>query len=119
MKNVFLLCSFILLSFTASGQPPQRQQMPPEERAKAYTEWMQKNLKLSPDQTVRINPINQRYAIMLEKVKTSDDSNIRKLKKIKSIQKQREAEFTSVLTKEQMDMYIQKEQELISSLRKQ
>jgi len=118
MKNVFLLCTFILLSFTIAGQQTQRQQLTPGERAKAYTEWMQKNLKLSPDQTIRINPINQRYASMLEEVKTSNDGKLKKLKQVKSIQKKREAEFSSILTKEQMELYLQKEKELISSLKK-
>lgn len=118
MKNLLLLCTFILLSFSIAGQQTQRQQLTPAERAKVYTEWMQKNLKLSPDQTVRINPVNQRYASMLEEVKTSNDGKLKKLKKVKSIQQQRETEFSSILTKEQMDMYRQKEKELISSLKK-
>ncbi|GAT63361.1 hypothetical protein [Paludibacter jiangxiensis] len=118
MKNLLLLCTFILVSFAIAGQQTQRQQLTPGERAKAYTEWMQKTLQLSPDQTVRINPINQRYASMLEEAKTSDDGKIQKLKKIKNIQKQRDAEFSSILTKEQMDLYLQKEKEFISSLRK-
>lgn len=118
MKNVFLLCTFILLSFTIAGQQAQKQQLTPAERAKAYTEWMQKNLKLSADQTDHISPINQRYATMLEEVKTSNNGKIQKFKKIKSIQKQRDAEFSSILTKEQMNLYLQKEKELISSLKK-
>ena len=116
-KKVLLICCVIIVCITALGQNGKFKNMTPQKRAKTYTELMRTYLKLSKDQTFKIEAINLKSANEMEKLKSDDISKMNKWNKAMKIQKQRETLFKSVLSKEQLDTYFKKKKEMIQQLK--
>jgi hypothetical protein len=85
----------------------------PELRASQTDDVMQKGLQLTPEQTPLIKEINLRYAWRVEnevvKIKMSDWS---RYNKISSIQKAKDKELKSILSKKQLEKYKKKRDEV-------
>lgn len=60
MKKLIVFAAMSLLSLLAQAQEEQRKS--PEERAKAHTERMTKQLDLNPDQVAQVEAMNLRFA---------------------------------------------------------
>ncbi|MHB9141626.1 MAG: hypothetical protein ACYC25_07120 [Paludibacter sp.] len=117
-KNILIIGCVIFASLTAFAQNGKFKNMTPKERAGAYTELMQADLKLSPNQLTKVAAINLKSANEMEKLKSDSIGKMDKWNKALDIQKQRETVFKSILTKEQMDLYFEKKNEMIMQLQK-
>jgi DNA-directed RNA polymerase subunit F len=85
----------------------------PEIRAQQADDMMQKGLQLTPQQIPLLKEINLRYAWRVEnevvKIKMSDWS---RYNKISSIQKEKDKELKSILSKKQLEKYKKKQDEV-------
>jgi periplasmic protein CpxP/Spy len=72
----------------------------PDERAQHRTEWMTKELGLSPEQIAKVNPINITYARAISEVKDMKDVEAKKTRS-KALRDKRDADLKAVLTPEQ------------------
>lgn len=64
MKKPIIIATLLLLAVASSGQDKVRQT--PEERAKAHTERMTKQLELTAEQAAQVEAVNLRFAKELE-----------------------------------------------------
>ncbi len=85
----------------------------PEERAKFQTEWMSRKLDLNETQLSQVEAINLKYAQKNEPVLKSNERKVAKLKKLKSIQNEKDSELKSVLSADQYKTY----QELVDEMK--
>ena len=74
-------------------------------------------LDLSDEQKTEFKAISQKYAKQMISVRDSDSSKMSKYKKVKSIRKNRNAEMKKVLTEEQYDAYLVKQEEIQKKMR--
>ena len=74
-------------------------------------------LDLTDEQKTEFKAISQKYAKQMISVRDSDSSKMSKYKKVKSIRKNRNAEMKKVLTEEQYDAYLVKQEEIQKKMR--
>lgn len=85
---------------------------PAQQRAAAQTQRMTTNLKLDSVQTIKVARINLRYAQRIDPVIQGNGSRISKLKAVRTMQKEKEAELKQVLSKEQFERFKEQQQAL-------
>ena len=109
MKNKFLLLLIVFINTVMLSHAQERTPKSPEERAKAVTKKLDKNLSLSEEQKEKV------YQINLETAKQNDDlRNQVKIKELtradffterKVLEKDRDAKIEALLTEEQKPKY--------------
>jgi len=119
MKKLILLLIAVLLTLPALTQAQNEKFMEstPAQRATLHTAWMQKNLALTADQLEKIKPMNLKYSLETEKLKSKELSKMEKFKMLKAIDKRRQTEFKYILTEKQLKIYNEKKKELLKMMR--
>jgi protein CpxP len=112
MKKLMMMiaaCSIVAFSFAQVSKPAKGK---PEMKAKKHTEWMKKELNLSPEQETKIYDINLSTITKAKAIKNdaSLDSASRKAK-LKEIHKARLVEYKKVLNADQLALLKQKAKE--------
>ena len=111
MKKMILTGIFV--SFFSLGAFTQNfgMQFTPEERAQMQTEWMKENLQLNDSQLVKIEVLNLKYALKMEKIK-GINGNLSKLKAARKTSEDKDEKLKQVLDEEQFEFYLDKRKEL-------
>jgi len=78
----------------------------PKERATAQTMMMKSKLDLTEAQTPKLAAINQKYAEKMEPVIKGSEGPFMKMRAVKDIESQKEAELKKVLTPEQFQKFL-------------
>lgn len=124
MKNLtksisaLLMTAGVLLTQIAFSQST-RPHKTPEERAKAQTEWMTSELKLTEEQVPKVDQINLKYAQKMEPVLNGTGRKLSKLQQMKAISNEKEVELKKVFTKEQFQLFEQRKEEMQKLAREQ
>jgi len=114
MKSLKLLIIglFILVSsnvVTAQGQGPseeQKAQMAEEMEAFVAT------LNLTEDQKTEFKSINDKYRVQMEEVRDSGSGKFSKMRKLKSINKDKNKEVKAILNDDQYDLYLVQQEKM-------
>ncbi len=77
----------------------------PEERAELLTDLMKSKLGLDSVQSIKVQAINQKYALKNEPILKSNAGKFSKFKQIKKLQKEKDEELKKVFTTEQFKQY--------------
>ncbi|HSC52160.1 MAG TPA: hypothetical protein VLC98_00960 [Phnomibacter sp.] len=115
--SFFLFLVLLCWMAPAQAQGQQKKWGPPEDRAAKITSWMKTNLQLNPSQEAKVKEINLRYAKKAQEVVDGAGNKMEKGKKIRELEKEKEAEFKSILTAEQFSTYETKKNELKKQLK--
>jgi len=95
----------------------------PAERAKAQNAMMRSRLGLTDEQASRVAALNQKYAEKMEPVIKGSSGPLVKMREVKEIEQQKEAELKQVLSPEQFEKFLaakdQMREELEQRIRKQ
>ena len=83
-----------------------------KEEIKKNVEAYVTELQLSEEQKPKFEEITKKYAKQMIAVKDSGGSRMSKYKKVKSIRKNKDAEMKSLLSKEQYNIYLEKQEEI-------
>ena len=113
MKKLFVLSIMFLATVTfataqpGQGQGGQRQQMTPEERAKAETDRLEKLLTLKADQKTKIYAIEIELGKEMTKLRENNQGGDREAMReaMQKIRTKREAKYKEVLTADQFKKY--------------
>lgn len=102
----------VLASMTLAAQAQEKDKKTPQERAKARTEHMTKELALSPEQQAKVEAINLKYADQVEAVRSEREAErTAKREAAKAMHDAHDAEMKAVLTADQYTMWVAKKQE--------
>ncbi len=115
MKNIlFSIFTILLVSFAISTKAqPQHKKFNAEDMSKMQTEMMKKELNLSDKQTTEVSAINLKFAKKMdEQRKNSEGDREAMHKQMETMQKERNAELKEVLTDEQYEKFLKKEEEM-------
>jgi len=107
MKKLFVLSIMFLATITlATAQ--QRQGMPPEERAKAQTERLEKLLSLTADQKTKVHAIELEIGKEMteQRQKTQGDREAMRAA-MQEVNKKRDEKYKAVLTADQFKKYLE------------
>jgi hypothetical protein len=118
MKQLlFTAVLLLLLSTFANAQNPRGgQRMSVEERAKATTDWMTKELNLTSEQIAPVDSINLLFAKAQQIIFQSSDGDREKIREtMEALEKEKETALSSVLTAEQLELYKKKRDEMAAS----
>ena len=77
----------------------------PAERAAAQTTMMKDKLGLSDEQTPKIKAINEKYADQMDPLIKSSDGMLLKMRAMKQVEDQKEAELKGVLSSDQFAQF--------------
>ena len=117
MKKIEMLIFITLLNIGfVIAQPPQGRgnRVSVEEWAKRTTEWMEKELNLTPDQITPIDSINLLFAkaqqAYFQTVDRGDRDKIREA--MRTLEQEKITSFSEFLTPEQLELYKVKIQEV-------
>ena len=102
----------LLVSIDTLAQEPEKEPMPPAERAAKLTAWMKNNLQLTPEQEKPVQEINLKYANKTEELRNSDESRSQKFKKLKDFNEAKDKELKLLFTEEQFKTYQAKKEEV-------
>ena len=69
-------------------------------------------LDLSEDQKPKFEAITKKYAEQIKAVKDGDGRKLQKYKKVKSIRENKDAEMKTLLSKDQYNIYLEKQEEM-------
>jgi hypothetical protein len=125
MKRVIFLTTLLLLTSAAFVSAQERRgggegRMTVEERAKAITEWMTRELSLSPEQIVPVDSINLVFTkaqqIIFQSVAEGNREEIRNT--MMALEKEKENALSAVLTEAQLALYKQKRDEMSANRRR-
>ena len=124
MKRIYFLVIVLLATSFAFAQRPQGgqgnrgqgggRQFSAEEIAQRQTDWMKKDLNLTEDQVAPVDSINSVYAkaqVALRQSASGDRQSMRTA--MQELAAQKEEALSSVLTKDQMDLYKQRMQQMM------
>jgi hypothetical protein len=92
-------------------------QTTPEERAQFQTDYMKESLSLTSDQESKIYALNLKHAKEMQVTYNASDRKIQKLKKMKSINEQKEQELKSILDADQYAAYERNKDDMKEKLR--
>jgi hypothetical protein len=111
-KKQMIMAGLVGLMLLSNELLAQRQLMdkPAQERAAMQTQRMTTNLKLDSAQAGEVAQINLRYAQRMDPVMQGNGSRISKLKAVRAMQKEKEAELKQVLSKEQFERFKEQQQ---------
>ena len=88
-----------------------------EELAKNMEEYFEA-LNLSEAQKPEFKAITEKYAKQMKAVKDSGGGKLQKYKKVKSIQKNKNSEMEKLLSKDQYEVYLEKQEEMQKRMKK-
>ena len=111
MKKLMMIA--VLAGMTVAAQAQDKVKKSPEERAKARTEHMTKELGLSPEQASKLEAINLKYAdkgAELRKEREAERAEARR--EGKELRDAHEAEMKAVLTPDQFAKWMAKREEM-------
>ena len=103
-----LMMTVALVAITLGAQAQEKEKRTPEERAKAQTERMTKELGLSADQAAKLEPINLKYAqegAALRAEYEAQREAMRKEGKGRKLVEAHDAEVKPILTPEQYEKW--------------
>lgn len=111
-KKPMLMAALFGLTLFSHALMAQRPLMdnPAHERAAAQTQRMTTSLRLDSAQAGKVARINLRYAQRMDPLMQANGSRISKLKAVRTIQKEKEAELKQVLSKEQFEQFKEQQQ---------
>lgn len=110
MKKLMIVA--VLASMTLAAQAQEKDKKTPQERAKARTEHMTKELALSPEQQAKVEAINLKYADQVEAVRSEREAErTAKREAAKAMHDAHDAEMKAVLTADQYTKWVAKKQE--------
>lgn len=101
--NFILLMMAFLIATSVSAQEKRKT---PEERAKAQSEAMKKNLGLNEEQTIALEEINLRFAKEVEAKREMNGNSNEKVEIPQEIRDARNAEIKTVLTPDQYEKFL-------------
>ena len=118
MKKILLL-TIVLLSSAFLYAQDGRQRMTVEERAKATTEWMKTELKLTAGQVAPVDSVNLLFTKAQQMLFQSAEGDRSKLmEQMTALEKEKETALSKVLTSEQLEAYKKKNQEMMQNRRR-
>jgi chloramphenicol O-acetyltransferase len=74
-------------------------------------------LNLSQDQKPKFEAITKKYAEQIKAVKDGGGRKLQKYKKVKSIRKNKDAEMKALLSKDQYNVYLEKQEEMKTKMK--
>lgn len=107
-----MLCSLLL-----NGISQAQNEATPEERAQTLTESMTEKLNLEESQTETVHQINLKYAQEIEEWRTSNKRRRGKLRALRDLDKNKEAELRQALNEDQYQEYKKLKKEFQQKLR--
>jgi Spy/CpxP family protein refolding chaperone len=118
-----LAVAALLVTASASAQLDDLKDTTPAERAKAQNAMMHSRLSLTDEQASRVAAINQKYAEKMDPVIKGSSGPLVKMREVKEVERQKEAELKRVLSPEQFEKFLaakeQMREELEQRIRKQ
>ncbi|MEL6969091.1 MAG: hypothetical protein AAFZ63_12810 [Bacteroidota bacterium] len=114
VKNFILFLAFFSLgtsSIFAQSQAAEVSDAEKEQMAQAMEEFFAA-LNLTEDQKAEFKAISSKYNAQMIAVRDSDMSNMKKYREVKSIRSNRNAEMEELLTEEQYEIYLEKQEEM-------
>ena len=113
MKPTTLLTFILVFAITGMGNFAYSQEKleefmtetTPEERAQFQTDYMKENLSLTGDQEKKVHDVNVKYAEKMQEVYEAPTSDEQKLKSMKRINGEKEAELKLILKPDQYATY--------------
>ena len=113
----FYLITVVLVIFSTSlfSQEKKKDEVSPESRANEYSQWMISELSLNDDQAAKVREVNKKMFKTKHDIKKAlkeDNNNKEDLNaKLKQAQKDHNKALKEILTKEQYELYKQKNAE--------
>ncbi|MCD0490086.1 hypothetical protein LPB86_17730 [Pedobacter sp. MC2016-14] len=107
-KILTLSVSLLIIAFARPVMAQSKTAMKnktPEERAQFQTNLLKEKLSLDSGQAVQLNKINLKYAQKNEPIINGNGSKFSKLKELKDLQKQKDAELKNIFTADQYKQY--------------
>src|SRR5262249_54971233 len=118
-----LTVAVLLVSASASAQLDELKNTTPAERAKAQTAMMKSKLGLTNEQTSKGEALNKKYAEKMEPVIKGSGGPLMKMREMKDIEGQKDAELKTVLSPEQFEKFLagkeQMRDEMVERIKKQ
>jgi hypothetical protein len=112
----FALCATTaLLMVTALSAPAQLDKLKdttPEQRAKAQTDLMKAKLSLTSGQAGKVADLNLKYAKKMEPVIKGSAGPFMKMREVKQINQEKEAELKQILSPEQFEKFLAAREEM-------
>lgn len=117
------IAALLLLPTLSQAQETERERLTAEERAQALTDSMTVQLKLSEAQQSEVYDINMKYAEKMETLRSSAKGNGRRarmkaMKAMKQLRQDKNADMEEVLSEEQFETYITKQEERRERIRR-
>ena len=88
----------------------------PGERAKAQTAMMKMKLGLTDAEAAKVAPINAKYAERMEPIIKGDKMPLMKMRAVREVEEQKEAELKKVLTGDQYTKFEASKEEMMEQL---
>jgi hypothetical protein len=88
----------------------------PAERAKAQTAMMKGKLGLTDAEVAKVGPINMKYAEKMEPIIKGDKLPLMKMKDMREVEGQKEAELKGILTADQFTKFEASKEEMMEKL---
>lgn len=92
-------------------------QTTPEERAEMQTEYMKEHLSLTDQQVPEISDINLRYARKMQDAYASETRKFQRLKKLKNVSNEKDAELKKALDSKQYETYARNKEAMKEKMR--
>jgi len=112
---------FLLLIVCSASYAQTAANSTPEERAQYWDNWMKEQLALTPEQQVKVQEINLRYARQNEELKATGGDRRSKFQELKSADNEKDSELKTIFTKDQFKTYQEKkkafQQQMMKSYR--
>lgn len=121
MKLPKVLCFFVLclVSTTTNFAQTEEKELSTEQKAA-----IQKNvedyaivLNLSNEQKTGLESITEKYAVQMIAVRDGSGGKFKKYRKVKAIRKNKDKEIEALLDKEQLTIYLEKQEEMQEKMR--
>ena len=114
MKRIINITAMLVLVMLIAANASAQSKMTEEQRkeAKARYQAYKEELKLTEDQSKKVDAINTAWFEGIAEIKNSGDSKMARYKKFKLLNAERDKKMKEVLTKEQFKIYKQQKQEM-------
>jgi len=121
MKKLFLLIFITIFSLSATHAQilKELEASTPKERATLFSNEITQNLMLTKTQSNLISAINLDHALKVVSILNTDNNKLKKLKKIKALDKLRDEKLVMIFTEEQTLLYKKHKKEYIKHTRQQ
>jgi hypothetical protein len=114
-QGAWILAATVPLVATASGAAAQvghLKDTTPEQRAKVQTDLMKAKFALTPDQVTKVSDINLKYAKKLDPVIKGSGGSLVKMRQMKEIEAEKEAELRQALSAQQFGEFLPSKEEM-------